>query len=672
MTDKSIEIKLKERREDAGRTEEDTFVAPDGGWGWMVVLASGFANFCIFPVVQNFGLLFRGKFAELGITSSQTTTIINTNGAVTACIGLVNGPIFRKFTYRQISLAGALICAISISVLSTMKTFGGVLLFFSVLYGAGTGIAGSANALALNTYFKVKRRVATGYSWTCTGLGPIIMPQVITLLIPIYGMEGTVLIFGGFTFNAVVCALLLQPVSWHAKKKETVVSATEDEKVNESGAALLDNTQSKSVENIHGIKKLTAENRLSQMFGSQYLYYDDDEQGASGLDVFGTGTPMMSRANDGWYSRQSIAASNTSLASNKTFKRENSQKNLSRYPSLSLSRQSSWKALSRGPSLRNLNKQNSEIETGKNLAEKTAKRKLSTLPSAIHSPLIKVTESCEHPEEECLNDNCNNEECLKRKLTQIFEKKADYLNVQPIAEVSETEENEQSQEPEDPFYKRYFKALVIFFDLDLLRDPIYVNLTLGITFANYAEINFSLLTPFILGDYGLTNTQVATAMSILAGCDVATRMAIPFVSEWIGWQNRFLFLLGVCMMAMGRFVLAYIQNYIVILFLAIWIGIGKAFKTVFMALVIPSHVPLKRLPAASGLQLLVSGCIYLILGPLVGWIRDQTGNYDLALQCLNIFTSVTVISWLTESWITKRRQKKKLIEKQNNGDIEKS
>lgn len=37
-----------------------------------------------------------------------------------------------------------------------------------------------------------------------------------------------------------------------------------------------------------------------------------------------------------------------------------------------------------------------------------------------------------------------------------------------------------------------------------------------------------------------------------------------------------------------------------------------------MALVIPSYVPLQRLPAASGLQLATSGLLFIILGPIVG------------------------------------------------------
>lgn len=54
-----------------------------------------------------------------------------------------------------------------------------------------------------------------------------------------------------------------------------------------------------SVENVREKLSNLADSR--QGFGSQYLYYDDEEEGAVGIDVIPTGTPMMSRANDGWY-----------------------------------------------------------------------------------------------------------------------------------------------------------------------------------------------------------------------------------------------------------------------------------------------------------------------------------------------------------------------------------
>jgi len=50
----------------------------------------------------------------------------------------------------------------------------------------------------------------------------------------------------------------------------------------------------------------------------------------------------------------------------------------------------------------------------------------------------------------------------------------------------------------------------------------------------------------------------------------------------------------------------------------VWLGLNKAFRTVFWSLIIPSYVPLKRLPAAAGLQLLMSGTFSMIFGPLIG------------------------------------------------------
>lgn len=52
--------------------------------------------------------------------------------------------------------------------------------------------------------------------------------------------------------------------------------------------------------------------------------------------------------------------------------------------------------------------------------------------------------------------------------------------------------------------------------------------------------------------------------------------------------------------------------------MAVIIGLGKGLRTVFMALVIPTYVPLEKLPGATGIQLVTAGIVYLSLGPVVG------------------------------------------------------
>lgn len=94
-----------------------------------------------------------------------------------------------------------------------------------VILGTGIGINQSSNALALNTYFRERRRIATGFSWSTTALGPVLWPYIITFLMDLYGTRGTVLIFAAFAGHAIMCSLLLQPVHWHTKFRDIEVNS---------------------------------------------------------------------------------------------------------------------------------------------------------------------------------------------------------------------------------------------------------------------------------------------------------------------------------------------------------------------------------------------------------------------------------------------------------------
>jgi hypothetical protein len=82
-------------------------------------------------------------------------------------------------------------------------------------------------------------------------------------------------------------------------------------------------------------------------------------------------------------------------------------------------------------------------------------------------------------------------------------------------------------------------------------------------------------------------------------------------------------------------------------------GFNRALRTVFMALVIPSHVPLNRLPAATGLQLLFSGCFYLCCGPVVGessivfhrvcFLYIYIYSFFVCTKCMNQLASVMLV-----------------------------
>lgn len=86
------------------------------------------------------------------------------------------------------------------------------------------------------------------------------------------------------------------------------------------------------------------------------------------------------------------------------------------------------------------------------------------------------------------------------------------------------------------------------------------------------------------------------------------------------------------------------------------LGIAKGIRTVYMSLVIPTYVPLEKLASASGLQMMINGMCILLGGPVIGLIRDVTGNYNMCIIVLNFVTLTTIIIWSIEMLILSIRK----------------
>lgn len=85
------------------------------------------------------------------------------------------------------------------------------------------------------------------------------------------------------------------------------------------------------------------------------------------------------------------------------------------------------------------------------------------------------------------------------------------------------EEETKSEEEEKGCCGSVLRYIKEQFDLDLLQDPVYISITLGMSIAVIGELMFSLLTPFILNEIGLDLQQTAYFMSIVAVADIVSR-----------------------------------------------------------------------------------------------------------------------------------------------------
>lgn len=72
---------------------------------------------------------------DLGFDAKQTTTIVNVVMALSSVVGIVNGAMFRRFTFRQVAMTGSILGFSGIFLSAFCTTFVQYVICFSCIYG---------------------------------------------------------------------------------------------------------------------------------------------------------------------------------------------------------------------------------------------------------------------------------------------------------------------------------------------------------------------------------------------------------------------------------------------------------------------------------------------------------------------------------------------------------
>ena len=117
-----------------------------------------------------------------------------------------------------------------------------------------------------------------------------------------------------------------------------------------------------------------------------------------------------------------------------------------------------------------------------------------------------------------------------------------------LKELGSTDEEEKKS-----FCASVLETVARIFDLDLLKDPVFDNILAGLALASFAELNFTLLIPFILHDYDLTTDQIATFLSTLGVADMISRFLSPYVGNYFKKPSRLMFAYSLVILMIIKF-----------------------------------------------------------------------------------------------------------------------
>ncbi|KAF5270912.1 hypothetical protein FQA39_LY08293 [Lamprigera yunnana] len=195
---------------------------PNGGWGWMVVLGAAIINMTNQSLFATFGLIYGEKLTDMGYGTTSAALVININSMITNFSGLMTGPVLKNFSARKVAILGVFLTSSGMILSSFATNLIELIVTYSVLTGLGLGLIMPSTFVAVNNYFTTRKSQAVGLSMAGTGVGQMLIPQVVRFLLDEYGFQGTTLILGALCLNGLPGALLFHPVAWHLQATEAL------------------------------------------------------------------------------------------------------------------------------------------------------------------------------------------------------------------------------------------------------------------------------------------------------------------------------------------------------------------------------------------------------------------------------------------------------------------
>lgn len=200
-------------------------IPPDGGWGWVVVVAS----FLIFAVgdgtVFTFGSIYHEILKDLKLTPAYTSLI----SSITLCSCFMCGPIvsaiINRYGFRVCAMAGSAITSMSCCLTFLFGNYIALILFYGLIAGLGFAMLNMPAILAVGFYFLKLRGIAFPCAIAGSSCGIIVLAILYAHMSLMIGWRYTILFQACLTGFAYFVAMAYRPLL----SMSVVVTTGEDE-----------------------------------------------------------------------------------------------------------------------------------------------------------------------------------------------------------------------------------------------------------------------------------------------------------------------------------------------------------------------------------------------------------------------------------------------------------
>ncbi|KAK6111760.1 Major Facilitator Superfamily protein [Brugia pahangi] len=175
----------------------------DGGWGWVVVVASFFIHVFADGIVYSFGILLEIIMKEFDVSNAKASMIISLLTGLTLGMGPIASAITNKFGCRVTTILGSLIATTGCATSYYATSVEYLMVSVGCVMGIGFGLMYCPAIVIVSMYFEKKRSMATGIAVCGAGVGTVVFAPISEALIKISWRT----VFAVYTVIVLMCSL---------------------------------------------------------------------------------------------------------------------------------------------------------------------------------------------------------------------------------------------------------------------------------------------------------------------------------------------------------------------------------------------------------------------------------------------------------------------------------
>lgn len=209
---------------DRAVTTRGAVTAPDGGWGWVVLVATILVLALTLGFPSCVGIFYTDLQNEFHASNSETSWVPSIMTSALHAGGPFCSVLVGKLGCRTTVMLGGVLSGLGMAASSFTHTITELYITAGVITGLGFCFSFQPAVTILGHYFVRRRAFANAMSSTGTALGLCTLPFLGNYLHTEFGWRGSFLILGAVLLNCCVCGAVMRPLQPRRHRGQPLMS----------------------------------------------------------------------------------------------------------------------------------------------------------------------------------------------------------------------------------------------------------------------------------------------------------------------------------------------------------------------------------------------------------------------------------------------------------------